>query len=502
MPLNDRSGISAGGRTRGEDRELELKFEFPLRQAQKLRKHPALAGVRGLTVDQLSLYFDTPKHRLSKDGYSLRVRDAGGKLVQTLKGGGGTAGLFDRPEWEVPVKRLEPDLRALDRTPLGKSKRRLGGLSEVTRSQVRRTSWLLDGDGSCIELALDEAAIRSGDREVRFGEVEIELKQGPLDLLFELARDLARTVPLRISVSSKGERGYDLAAGTYGRVRKAAPVELGESMLVAEAFSAIILACVRHFRLNEDLVLADRDPLALHQARVAMRRLRAGLSLFGPAIRDARFAELREDIRWFTGSLGDARNLDVFLKRHGDQLQPRERRRVERARSGAYDTAVAAIQSQRLRDLMLDLLEWLECGEWRRGRKASLPIRTFAGRRLDRQWARVHAGGSQLHALGEESLHQLRIDIKKMRYAVEFLGSLYRRQEVRTFTAALEAIQETLGELNDEVTARALMETLAVQLPIGNAATGPSRKKQLGAVARQFARLERAGLFWKSPPEG
>lgn len=488
-------------RTRGADRELELKFEVPLAQARRLRKHPALAKAPYQMVDQVSVYFDTPKHRLFRGGYSLRVRDAGGKLIQTLKSGAETAGLFDRSEWEVAVKRLEPDLNALERTPLGKSKRRLAGLSEVTRSEVRRTSWLLDGDGSCIELALDEAAVRAGDREVTFGEIEIELKAGPVERMFELARSLAGSVPLRISVLSKGERGYDLAAGTYGTMRKAAPVELGDDMKVAEAVTAIILACVRHFRLNEDLVLAKRDPSALHQARVAMRRLRAGLSLFGPAIRDEEFAALREEIRWFTGSLGDARNLDVFLKRHGEQLQPKERRKVERARTKAYDAALGAIQSQRLRDLMLDLLSWLETGEWRRGRKAGLPIRTFAERRLDRQWARVHARGAQLQSLDEESLHQLRIDIKKMRYAVEFLGSLYRRQEVKTFTAALEAIQETLGELNDEVTARALFETLAVQLPDGAAVPASMRKKQLGSVGRQFARLERAGLFWKSPPD-
>lgn len=498
-----RKGSSAKptGRMAGKDRELELKFEVPLADANKLRAHAALGGTASDTVDQVSIYFDTPKHHLFKDGYSLRVREAGGKIVQTVKAGGETAGLFDRPEWEVAVKGLEPDLRALERTPLGKSKRRLRELVEVTRSQVRRTKWLLDGDGSCIELVLDEASVSAGSEEVRFGEVEIELKQGPVERLFDLARDLAQAVPLRVSVTSKGERGYDLAAGLSGRVRKAAPVALGEEMTVAEAFSATVLACVRHFRLNEDLVLADRDPSALHQARVAMRRLRAGLSLFGPAIRDEEFAGLREEIRWFTGSLGDARNLDVFLKRFGEQLQPRNRRKVEQARARAYDTAVAAIGSQRLRDLMLDLLAWLEFGEWRGGRKAALPIRAFAGRRLDRQWAKVASGGSQLQSRDEESLHRLRIDIKKMRYAVEFLGSIYPRRQVKSFTGALEAIQETLGELNDQATARELVAMLGIELPEEAAAPRTSRKKQLGLVGRQFARLEKAGLFWKPPPD-
>lgn len=497
--MRERPEAKVSGRTLSDDRELELKFEMPLAHAKRLRSHAALAGSTPATFDQLSVYFDTPGHHLAKKGYSLRVRDAGGKLVQTVKAGGETAGLFDRPEWETAVKRLEPDLGALDGTPLGKSKRRLRELVEVARSQVRRTLWMVDGGGSSIELVLDDASVRAGDEEVRFGEVEIELKQGPAERLFGLARDLARAVPLRVSVTSKSERGYDLAAGLSGRVRKAAPVALGEDMDVATAFRTIVLACVRHFRLNEDLVLAGRDPSALHQCRVAMRRLRAGLSLFGPAIRDDEYAALREEIRWFTGSLGDARNLDVFLKNHGEQLQPKPRRTVERARAGAYDVAIRAIESQRLRDLMLDLLAWLEFGEWRASRKARLAIRTFAGRRLDRLWVKVDAGGSQIRSLDEESLHRLRIDIKKMRYAVEFLGSLYPRADVKRFTEALEAMQETLGELNDEVTARELAATLGIPLPEGEVAPRTSRKKQLGSVERQFARLEKAGRFWRPP---
>lgn len=488
-------------RASGQNSELELKFELPLGHARKARRHPALAGAPSDTFDQLSLYFDTPRLRLHRDGFSLRVRESGGRLVQTVKAGGKSAGLFDRSEWEMPVASLEPDLAALGQTPLGAMKRRLGSLEEVSRSLVRRTVWQLDGGGARIEVALDEATVCAGADSNRFGEIELELKAGPVERLFVLARELSEKLPLRIGVSSKSERGYDLAAGSWGRLRKAGAVELDEQMRVAEAFSAITHACISHFRLNEDLVVGKRDPAALHQARVAMRRLRAGLSLFGPAIRDGGFPRLREEIRWLTGSLGDARNLDVFLKRHGDQLSGRDRRTVDSARSNAYRTAVRAIESQRMRDLMLDLVEWLETGEWRGGRKAALPIRTFAERRLDRQWGRVHTDGARLRSLDEERLHLLRIDVKKMRYAVEFLGSLYRRQQVKSFAESLESIQEALGELNDEVTGRELAEVLGVQLPADGwgAGTG-TRKKQLATVVRQFARLERAGPFWAPAP--
>src|SRR5688572_27892296 len=83
----------------------------------------------------------------------------------------------------------------------------------------------------------------------------------------------------------------------------------------ARGFAAIAQSCLRHFRLNEPLIIKHREPDALHQARVAMRRLRSALSLFRPAVFDADFPGLREELRWFTGQLGHARNLDVLLLR-------------------------------------------------------------------------------------------------------------------------------------------------------------------------------------------
>ena len=72
-------------------------------------------------------------------------------------------------------------------------------------------------------------------------------------------------------------------------------------------------ACIQHYRLNEPLVIATRDAAALHQTRVAMRRLRSAFTLFRPALHGAEYQRLRNELRWFTAQLGDARNLDVYL---------------------------------------------------------------------------------------------------------------------------------------------------------------------------------------------
>jgi inorganic triphosphatase YgiF len=93
--------------------------------------------------------------------------------------------------------------------------------------------------------------------------------------LFNLARKIRTVLPLQLGVQSKSERGYGLAQSPELRAVKAEPILLTTEMTSAKALQAIAHSCLRQFRLNE-VVLTDRDDAdALHQTRVALRRLRA-----------------------------------------------------------------------------------------------------------------------------------------------------------------------------------------------------------------------------------
>src|SRR3546814_2846157 len=81
-------------------------------------------------------------------------------------------------------------------------------------------------------------------------------------------------------------------------------------------------------------LLAGRDAGALHQVRVALRRLRSAFSIFNPVIGGYAHALLREELRWLASELADARNLDVLLER----AKPGALRdRIAAAREAAYD---------------------------------------------------------------------------------------------------------------------------------------------------------------------
>lgn len=445
--------------------EIELKLEMPSGEIAAFRNAPALGDPQRRPLRQVTVYFDTPAGRLRKSGYSLRVRRKGGAYFQTVKHRGFDSGGFSsRPEWETRITQPKLDLAALRVTPVAEllTRRELKRLDVVSETRASRTTWLILRGESEIELILDEGEVISNGRREPICEVELELKTGcPADL-FGLARDLGAHATLRMGVMSKSERGFRLLEGRTAAARKAEKVRLRESMSIAGAFAVIVQSCLRHFRLNEPLVAGKRNAAALHQARVAMRRLRSALTLFKPAVPDPEFDRIRSELRWFTGQLGEARNLDVIIAAQST-LEPRADpdtlAQLRAARRDAYARVRSALGEPRLPRLILDLVAWAEAGDWRMSDAAAAPIPPFARGKLDNGWKRVRKRGRDIGAQTPEERHRRRIEIKKLRYAAEFFAALTpkeARRHQKAFLGELQSLQETLGQLNDLETTRQL----------------------------------------------
>jgi inorganic triphosphatase YgiF len=504
-----------------EPRELELKLEVGPRQLPQLKARGLSALGEPRARQRLaSIYFDTRDHRLRDQGLSLRVRSADGRHVQTIKEAGKAPGigLFDRSEWETEVGSDAPDLEAAARTPIRKvlADEDSGGLHPVFAAHVERTTWLVENDGAAIEVALDEGTVAAEGAGRKIAELELELKRGSAADLFALARKLDESGALKLGILTKSEQGYRLATGESSTFHKAEPVKLGRGMSTEDALATIVRACIRHFRLNEAGVVETRVPEALHQARVAMRRLRSALSLFKELLEDPESQTIREKLRAFSGHLGEARNLDVYLARaeapEDGQPEPDPAwiAKLRTDREAAYDRIAKAFVSKRFRSLMLDLLAWAEDGDWRRpsgaDAKARLerPIEELAAEILDKRRRRVKRRGRDLAGLEAEARHQVRIEAKKLRYAAEFFSGLVEgkkdRKRLKAFLSAVEDVQETLGELNDFETAKAMHTE--DQFPAPAPALSPEgadrREQELleAAVAAHHAFAE-AKPFWR-----
>lgn len=486
-------------------REVELKFDVEPGAASAIRNARVLAAILPEAQDHDSLYFDTADSGLRRAGYSLRVRRSGRRFIQTVKSRKpGSAGLFVRREWESEVPRFALDRGALNATPLRRwlASEDAGDLVPLIRTRFRRTRWLVDHAGSRIEVVLDEGTVAHGKRRAPLDELELELLSGNPADLFALAEDIAAAAPLRLSVQSKADRGYALADGKAGRAAKAEPIRLQPAITQAAAFHTIALGCMRHFRLNESVLLEERSAEALHQARVALRRLRSALSLFRPAVRGKAYQGLREDLRWFAGQFSDARNLDVLLERVGDQ-DPELAAALREARDKAYRKVGSALRSDKARALMLRLSIWLETGAWRSGEHGARDLAELAERQLERRWKRIRRHGDDLGHLDAEARHRLRLDIKKLRYAAEFLAPLATAKPLSArrdrFIGALKTLQEKLGLLNDAWTAEQLAARLprALRRALSNLHTAPESRHALAAAERAMRRAMATAGYWQ-----
>ncbi|MFE1599981.1 CYTH and CHAD domain-containing protein [Methylobacterium sp. ID0610] len=507
-------------------RETELKLEFETSDLATLSGHPLL-GAAGEEARLTSVYFDTEDRRLSEAGFTLRVRSDGTRHVQTVKGAGTGAGLFDRPEWEWVIDGAEPDLGPLGETPVADLLGRKVSLKPLFSAAVERSVRAVERGGSQIEIALDRGRITAidgaPDRIAPISEIEFELKGGTATDLFALARDLGTSVPLRLGVMTKAERGFALLSGRLDRSSKAEPVRLDPAMSAGEAFQAIAQSCLRHMRRNEEALLAHRHAEALHQLRVALRRLRSAFSLFGDLVDDARSPGLRADIKRLSEPFGLARNLDVFLA----STLPAERERrpdeagllnlekhLEGERMRAYEAVVTTLNSAEWRLLLIDLVAWLDAGPWLapgapRAARRDGPARAFATDELERRRRKVKKRGRNLGELDPHARHEVRIAAKKLRYGAEFFGSLYPKPKAvkrhKTFVGALSDLQDCLGDLNDIATAHTLTETLTRGAPdstvfaagLTAADTEERAAKLLSAAAKAHATLIDVRPFWR-----
>jgi inorganic triphosphatase YgiF len=456
--------------------ETELKFRLPASDLESLANGQVPGGTIGerQESDLVSTYFDTARHKLRRHGLTLRVRQTGGKHIQTIKSASGPQ--FGRGQWETEINAGTPDLTKCRGTPLERlaSKELRDKLRPLFETSVHRIMLPLSVGKSEIELAMDRGTLVAGCRSAPIEELELELKAGRPDDLFRIAKAVERKSAAELYLRTKPERGYDLAGGKDDRAAYNEPIELMKNSKTGDAFQAIARSTVRHFWGNADAI-RNGDPEGIHQMRVGLRRLRAAISIFSKLLPAAKTEEIKAELRWLTNELASAREIDVFVN---EKITPIARDLVPRGggealqrefaarRATALERAKNAIDSERCRALLVDVLEWIEIKHGLSESDASIPIGTFAHHVLRRRIRKLGKEGRKLESLPPRERHKFRIRIKKVRYGVEFFESLFvkRREQKKLarLSKHLKKIQDALGSLNDLIAHRKLATDVAL----------------------------------------
>ncbi len=491
--------------------EIELKLRLspgrvaPFKRAVRRRTD---AQARGRTRRLASVYFDTPRLDLKAYGATLRIRHMGQRRLQTLKlPAEDASGLQNFQEHERAIAADLPDLAGVgdqDFAAYLGDRNVLPNLAPLFGTEFRRTAWLVQFNGSSIEVALDVGECRVGERRLAICEAELELKSGLPERLFELALALHRDVPVAWEYETKAARGYRLAAGEASPTQRARLVPLDHEMTARAAFTAMARACLEQIRANEACARLGEDTEGVHQFRVGLRRLRALVGAYRKAMAADVSGYLARELDWLQTQFGAARDWDVFISESLQRLQMRlpadpavsaMLRAAASLRDEGHRTMRAALDDPRYTELLLQLALALADGSWGAdadsgGALLDRSIVEFARLVLDKRYRRLRKIGGKRADLPEEDLHRLRIAGKKLRYVGDFFRSLYPRKPASKFIAALAEVQDQLGSLNDAVVSRQLL--LALEGRIANSNDIEAARHASGLVLGwQAARIDR-----------
>lgn len=267
----------------------------------------------------------------------------------------------------------------------------------------------------------------------------------------------------RLSFESCDGHAAALAAPSPTAQRGPA-IGLRPDMSAGAALACILQSCLVHWTGNLSGVIWG-VPEAVHQARVGLRRQRAAIALFKTTAPPPPPDGLLAGLRGLAGALGDARDWDVFLM----EIMPPPRRvggagadydgvqaaALARLSAGRARAAAAASGSAAF-DAALSSWVWI-------AQLAASPtdsdacIADVVPSLLDRRWRQARRRGRIYESLSDDSRHEFRIYLKKLRYGVDFFQSLLPFKRVRKDQAALGALLDGLGALNDMATARRLL---------------------------------------------
>lgn len=332
----------------------------------------------------------------------------------------------------------------------------------------------------------------------------------------DLAAVLPALSPLALSVprASLACEANAAAAGTPAAARHLGAPALDGAVPVGEGLVTVISHLLDVLLFWTDSFRRERRPEAIHQARVATRRLRSALSLYRPAA-CSELGAAAVALKHCAETLGAARDWDVFLGNTGPALtavRPGDARiagllrAASRQREAGYTGVDDYLASPAFRHLTVDLAAAAVLTPWQRMPDADPLLHAatapFAAEVLARRLKRVRRRARGLATLPIEALHELRKDCKRLRYTAEFFAPAFPAKHTKPFLRRLSMLQEELGTLNDSATAGLLLAKLGRfgRGYAGGLVDGMAAAAALPARARieaNWRRFKRVDPFWK-----
>lgn len=450
--------------------EFETTFLISQAEAQKLLRSKLIrrSRAKGPVIGfERRTYYDTPRNLLKKHGLSLTVRQKGDKFVQTIKAepyfyGGALSG--------TDLSKILPN-NTLDVSvvknvlPSGTIKKSsLKRLKPVFHIQVQRTKIDLAYDGAVINMIYDNGHIisaRNGKCVGQISELKAVLKSGPTHSLFTLLSELNEKFTLQQLAISQSARGYAVTRRTHAlRAQKHKAFSSETSHDAYEVLHNAIAGALAHFFANNPNFVGSK-PDAIHQTRVAVRRMRAILRAFKDHINYMDRKALNGELRWLQSKLGECRDWHVLrhdtapkAKKFYAEAAKELDHLAKQVHARRLPQALAVYNSRRAQRLILQVQLWVS----RLPQSGGPDVGELRRDAMLRNLKKLNTLGRLTHKKPIAEIHAIRILAKKMRYSLE----IFPRQadtEDNAVLKSLKNMQELLGDLNDAAKCLELLST-------------------------------------------
>ncbi|MFI8033258.1 CHAD domain-containing protein [Acinetobacter sp. ABJ_C3_5] len=481
--------------------EIELKFQLP--ESKKKSVLQALSKQKAQKIQLQAKYYDTAERLLAKNYVAIRLRQEGEHWVQTFKAASKNhlqrieediylGKCAQEPELDLSLYKHNQTVQTVLREVLGEAP---AELQLQFQTNVQRTFYVFEFEGSHIEVCLDDGEIRTPTDRARICEVEFELKQGSAADLIQFAKTWVDQYQLWLDVRSKAERGNLLAQGkVVSAATKAKSLNLDKDVSAEQAIKQIIENTLNHILPNAAAIadgVAEADHI--HQARVGLRRLRSALKHFSnwsAQIDPTWESQLAEIFR----ALGQSRDNDAIQ----DSVIPLVKQvcDFEFPFPENVDTNIAGLLSDsKTTQLFLSLFSFSYSDQ-----QSKSKLSKQAAKSLTKLYEKILKDAAQFSTLDIEQQHRTRKRVKQLRYCIDFIAGIYPEKQVQQFLNKLQPIQEYLGFYNDLFVAEHIFEQQATEHPQFLFALGWVKAQQphvAKKAAKKLQALSTKDIFWK-----
>jgi CHAD domain-containing protein len=442
------------------EREIKLVAEDPDFRLAALHGDDEFDVGTATTTELDATYFDTADLRLTRAGASLRFRAPEG---WTVKLPGRTAGaMLTRAERSFGGGPGCPPVAALDAV---RALTRGSRVDVVARLHTRRTRVdVCDETGRTIAEIVDDAvSVRDAPAPAAsFRELEVELAP---DASTQVAKQLVRR--LRTAGAGRPEPVPKIVRALGAPARRpsdiAVPRAPGKRAMADEVILAAVAGSVAGLVAHDAAIRKGDHPEDVHQARVAVRRLRSDLRTFAPLMERAWAEPVGGELAWLSGVLGGVRDVDVLSELLKAQIRslPEDHRpvakrlleRLGRLRACARSDLMAAMRSVRYDALLDGLVAGTSVASIApgtpsvRGADALPPL-------VKRPWKNLRSAVRDAgRSPTDHALHEIRIAAKRARYATEAVAPVVGRRATK-LARRLGSLQDVLGTHHDAIVAQ------------------------------------------------